>query len=92
MEGRTRKQRRDDVRREGWEVQDRSSRNNRKKGKASAKKQREIVETLKIYTGVQRRDMNENVFARPIALRENAETAISCRGPEPARKTKEVYQ
>ena len=36
--------------------------------------------------GVKRRDRNENVFARPNELRENAETAISCRGPGPARK------
>ena len=42
--------------------------------------------------GVERRDRNENVFARPNELRENAETAISCRGPGPARKEKEVYQ
>ena len=31
------------------------------------------------------------MFARPNGLRENAETAISCRGPGPTRK-KEVYQ
>ena len=30
--------------------------------------------------------MNENVFARPNGLRENTETAISFRGPGPARK------
>ena len=29
------------------------------------------------------------MFARPIGLRENAETAISCRGPGPSRKKKE---
>ena len=39
--------------------------------------------------GVKRRDGNENVFARPNELRENAESVISCRGPGPARK-KEV--
>ena len=31
-------------------------------------------------------------FTRPSGLRENAETAISCRGPGPARKRKEVCQ
>ena len=33
-------------------------------------------EHLKRFTGVKRRDRNENVFARPNGLRENAETAI----------------
>ena len=32
------------------------------------------------------------MFARPNELRENAETAISCGGPGPARNKKEVYQ
>ena len=31
-----------------------------------------------------------NVFVRPNGLRENAETAVSCRGPGPARKKKKV--
>ena len=35
------------------------------------------------------RDWNENVLVWP-GLREHAETAISCRGPGPARKKKEV--
>ena len=39
---------------------------------------------------VKRRNRNENVFARPSGLRENAETAISCREPRPDRKKKEV--
>ena len=42
--------------------------------------------------GNKRRNRNENVFAQPNGLRENAETAFSCRGPGPARKKKEVYQ
>ena len=33
-----------------------------------------------------KRNRNENVFARANGLRENAETAISCMGPGPARK------
>ena len=37
-----------------------------------------------------RRKWNENVFVRPNALRENAVTAISCRGPGSARKKREV--
>ena len=32
----------------------------------------------------------KNVFARPNGLRENAETAISCRGPGPARTNKGI--
>ena len=50
-------------------------------------------EHFEIYGGVKRRiNRNENVFARPNGLRENAETAISCRGPGPARKKREVYR
>ena len=50
-------------------------------------------EHLEIYEGVKGgRDRNENVFARPNGLRKNAETAISGRGPRPAREKKEVYQ
>ena len=33
-------------------------------------------EHLKIYGGVKRRNRDENMFARPNGLRENAETAI----------------
>ena len=47
---------------------------------------------LRDLRGVKRRNRNENVFARPNGLRENAETAISCRRHGPARKKKEVYQ
>ena len=56
------------------------------KGKASAKKQGEGGGTLRDRRRVKRRNRNENVFARPNGLRDNAEAAISCRGPGPARK------
>ena len=46
---------------------------------------------LRDLRGFKRRNRNENVFARPNGLRENAETAISCRGPRPARKKKEAH-
>ena len=36
--------------------------------------------------GFKRRNRNENVFARLNGLSENADSAISCRGPGPARK------
>ena len=49
-------------------------------------------EHLRDLRGVKRRNRNENVFARPNGLRKNAETAISRRGPGPARKKKEVCQ
>ena len=49
-------------------------------------------EYLEFYGGFKRRNRDENVFARSNGLRENAETAISCRGPGPARKKKEVCQ
>ena len=63
----------------------------RNKGKASAKKQGEIGGTLRDLRGVKKRNNNINVFERPNGLHENAETAMSCRGPGPARK-KEVRQ
>ena len=71
-------------------MQDRSKIKDRNKGKASAKKQGERGGTLTDLRGVTRRNRNENVIARPNGLRENAETAISCGGPGPARKKKEV--
>ena len=63
-------------------------RKDRNTGKASAKKQGERGGTLKRFTGVKRRNRNENVFARPNGLRENAESAISVRGPGPAERRK----
>ena len=47
---------------------------------------------LKDIRGVEGRYWNEHVFARPNGLREKADTAISCRGPGPTRKNKEIYQ
>ena len=47
-------------------------------------------EHLRDLRGVQRRNRNENVFARPNGPSENAETAISWRGPGPARKKTEI--
>ena len=40
---------------------------------------------LRGVRGVKRRDTTLNVFAGPNGLCENAETAISCEGPELAR-------
>ena len=34
---------------------------------------------LRYIRGIKRRDTHENLLARPTGLRENAETAISCR-------------
>ena len=80
MEGYRRKPRRDDIRREVWEsVQRRNRRKDRKKGKAGAKKQGGIGKTLGGIRGVERRNRNENVFARGPMDFENAETATSCR-------------
>ena len=70
----------------------RSRTKDRKKGNASAKKQGERGGTLRDLRGAKRRNRNENVFARPNGLRENAETAISFRGPGLARKKKDVCQ
>ena len=86
----------DDVRREVREIKDKSSRNDRKKGKASAMKQGELQKPqyrcrgqstqildglspkrdcsskrVKRYTGVNRRDRNYQIFARPNGVLEN---------------------
>ena len=91
MERYRRKPRRDTaVHREVCGVQDTRKRKDRHKRTASTKKQGEGGGTLRDLRGVQRRDRNENVFARPNGLSENVETAISCRGPGPARK-KKIY-
>ena len=47
---------------------------------------------LRDLRGDKRNNRNGNVSARPHGLRDNAETAISCRGPGPARKKEELYQ
>ena len=44
------------------------------------------------YRGVEGRYWNENVSARPNELHEKAETTISCGGPGPTRKKKEIPQ
>ena len=79
MKGFRRKLGRDDVRREVWEVRGRSRRKGRKKGKAGAKKQGGLRKRLRGIRGIEQRNICENVVARPNGLRENAETAISCR-------------
>ena len=56
------------------------------------KKLSEFGETLGDNRGFKQRARNDNVVALPNGIRENAETAISCRGPGPARRNKEVYQ
>ena len=61
------------------------------RGRLALRNKVEEEEHLRYLWGVKRRNRNENVFARPNGIREKAETAISCRGPGPARK-KEVCQ
>ena len=90
MEGYRRKPRRDTVHRQVCGAQDRGKLKDRNKGKASVKQQGEGGGTLRDIPRVKRRNRIGNVFARSNGLRENAETAISCRGPGPARKKKEV--
>ena len=46
-------------------------------------------EHLRYLQGAERRNRNENVFARPNGLRENPEIVIPCRGPGPARTKRE---
>ena len=69
-----------------------SIRKDRSRGKASAEKQGERRRTLEIYGGLRKEIGMKNVLARPTGLRANAETAIPCSGPGPARKKTEVYQ
>ena len=92
MKGARGRPRRGTIYGEVWWVQDRSKIKNRRMGKASATKQGERGEVLRDIRGVEGRYWNENVSARPNGLREKTETAISCRGPGPTRKKKEIYQ
>ena len=87
MEGCMRKPRRFYVHREVWGIRDRSKKYERKRQTRALKNEVEEEEHLQTYGGL-RKDRNENIFARPNGLRENAETAISCRGPGPARKNR----
>ena len=87
MEGYRRKPRRDfSVHREVCGVQDRSKSNIEMRERLALRNKVKEEEHLKDLRGGKRRNRNENVFARPNGLRENAETAISCRGPGPARR------
>ena len=78
------------VNREVCGAQYRSRRKDRNRERLALRNKVKEEEHLEIYGGLRYR--NENVFARPNGLRENADSAISCRGPGPARKKKEVYQ
>ena len=82
---------RDDARGEFRQAQDRSRRKDRTKGKVNAKRREKSEKQIYGGGGVRRKNMKDSVF-EPNGLRENAETAISCRGPGPARKKKEVYR
>ena len=88
MEGYRRKPSRDYVRGEVWgyetEVKQWIERGERLALRNKVKEE----EHFRYIRGFKRRNRNENVFARPNGLRENAETAISCRGPGPARKNR----
>ena len=55
------------------------------------KKKVEGEEHLEIYGSLREEIENENVFVRPNGLPENVETAVSCRGPGPARKNIKRY-
>ena len=76
MEGYRREPSKDDIRGEVCEVQDRSRRKDIKKEKTSAEKQGEIGETLGgLSDGIERK----TYLHEPNDIRENAETALSCR-------------
>ena len=87
MEGYRRKPRRDTVQREVSGVQDRSKRKDRNRRERLALRNKvKKEEHLRDLRGIKGRDRNGNVFPRPNGLRENAETAISSRGPGPRQK------
>ena len=52
----------------------------------------EREEAVRDVRGVEGRYWNEKLSAWSNGLHEKAETAISCRGPGPTRKVKEIYQ
>ena len=82
--------------REVWRIQNTSERKNRKKRKKGYEALRNQVceeeKHLRDIRGVEGRYWNENLSARPNGLRKKAESAISCRGTEPARRKQEMYQ
>ena len=71
-------------------MRDRSKGKDRKKGKASVKKEGGRGWTLEMCGRLRQEIGMQMYFVRPNGLRENAETAISCRGPGPIRKKEEV--
>ena len=78
-----------------WPVQDRSKRKNRRRGKASALRNKVKEEKhFEIYIrGVEGRYFwKENVPARPNGLREKVKTAISCRVDLDLPERRKTYQ
>lgn len=73
-----------------WEVQDKRKRRYRNKGETSVKTETIRERAPEFIRGVERRDENKNVSARPTGLRENIETAISGGGSGLVRKEKEM--
>ena len=86
------KPRRNDVRREVWEIQDTSRRKDRKKGKASAKKQGEIGETLEDIRGIEKRNRNENVLHDPMDSAKTLRLRFRTGDLDLPERRKEVYQ
>ena len=82
----------DTVHGEVWGAQDRRKTKDRKKRKASMRQEGGRGRAYRDLREIKRRDWYENIFPWPNRLRENAETALSCRGPGTTRKNKEVYQ
>ena len=66
------------VRREVWEVQGRSRRKDRKKGKASAKKQGGIGKTRRDIRGIEGRDRIENVSGMKAYLHGPRDSVLLC--------------
>ena len=91
MEGYRRKPRRDTVHRHVCGYKTEVKENIEIRQRLALRNKVKDEEDLRDLREVKRRNRNENVFARPNRLRENPETAISCRGPGPAKKRKEVY-
>ena len=88
-----RKRRRADVRREVWEVQDRSRRKDTKKRKLAQRNRVKSEKHLKeTYGGLSEGVAMKTYLHDPMNFLKTLELRFSYRGPGPARKKKEVYQ
>ena len=90
MEGYRRKTRSDTVHREVCGVQDRSKRKDRIRERLALRNKVKEEEHLEIYGGLREEIGMKTSLHGPMDYAKETETAISCRGPGPASKKREV--